>query len=95
MRVFPKKGYPKMDDVFHGSKPYEQMDALGGYQTPIFGSTPMHFQRSDGSLTEMTLPLPRPSESANFSRLSWHREKRTPFETTRKSPPEKKNELYC
>ena len=31
---------PKMDGLFHGSKPYEQMDDLGGFP-PIFGSTPI------------------------------------------------------
>ena len=29
---------PKMDGVYNG-KPYEQMDDLGGFYTPIFGNT--------------------------------------------------------
>ena len=28
-----------MDGEKIGSKPYEQMDDLGGYKTPIFGNT--------------------------------------------------------
>ena len=39
----PKIGgfwYPKMNGEHNGSKPYEQMDDLGGFTTPIFGSTP-------------------------------------------------------
>ena len=41
--VFPKIGGkpPKMDGENHGSKPYEQMDDLGGKGTPIFGLTPL------------------------------------------------------
>ena len=35
-RILP----PKMDGENKGSKPYEQMDDLGGF-TPIFGSTPI------------------------------------------------------
>ncbi len=31
---------PKMDGE-NNSKPYEQMDDLGGFTTPIFGSTPI------------------------------------------------------
>ena len=31
---------PKMDGENNGSKPYEQMDVLGGFH-PIFGSTPI------------------------------------------------------
>ena len=40
MGVEPKIGvqYPKMDGENNGSKPYEQMDDLGG-NTHIFGST--------------------------------------------------------
>ena len=39
--VVPKIGKtPKMDGENNGSKPYEQMDDLGG-NTPIFGNT--HF----------------------------------------------------
>ncbi len=30
-----------MDGENNGSKPYEQMDDLGGFTTPICGSTPM------------------------------------------------------
>ena len=30
-----------MDGENNGSKPYEQMDDLGGIPTPIFGSTPI------------------------------------------------------
>ena len=34
-------GYPKiMDGLFHGSKPYEQMDDLGGCFTPYFWKHP-------------------------------------------------------
>ena len=29
-----------MDGENNGSKPYEQMDDLGGFSPPIFGSTP-------------------------------------------------------
>ena len=32
---------PKMDGENNG-KPYEQMDDLGGFTPPIFGSTPMY-----------------------------------------------------
>ena len=41
--VEPKIGgckTPKMDGENNG-KPYEQMDDLGGFTTPIFGSTPI------------------------------------------------------
>ncbi len=38
---FQKKGYPNMDGDNNGSKPYEQLDDLGGFPTPIFGSTPI------------------------------------------------------
>ena len=43
--MFPKIGGfpPKMDGENNGSKPYEQMDDLGGWGgvfPPIFGSTP-------------------------------------------------------
>ena len=31
-----------MDGLFHGSKPYEQMDDLGGFP-PIFGGPPISF----------------------------------------------------
>ena len=34
---FPKK----MDGENNGSKPYEQMDDLGGKKNPMFGSTPI------------------------------------------------------
>ena len=32
---------PEMDGLFHGT-PYEQMDDLGGFYSPIFGSTPTY-----------------------------------------------------
>ena len=38
IRVFPKIGLkPPKWMVYNGSKPYEQMDDLGGFTTPIFG----------------------------------------------------------
>ena len=38
---FQKLWYPKLDGENNGSKPYEQMDDLGGFP-PIFGNTQMH-----------------------------------------------------
>ena len=31
-----------MDGENNGSKPYEQLDDLGGFTTPIYGSTPIY-----------------------------------------------------
>ena len=36
-----------MDGLFHG-KPYFLMDDLGGFYTPIFGSTPIWYHLGDG-----------------------------------------------
>ena len=36
--VSKNRGGPKMDGENHGSKPYEQIDDLGGFP-PIFGNT--------------------------------------------------------
>ena len=33
---------PKMDGENNGKPPYEEMDDLGGFQTPIFASTPIY-----------------------------------------------------
>ena len=44
MGVEPKIGEnfpPKWMVVYNGSKPYEEMDDLGGKTTPIFGLTPI------------------------------------------------------
>ena len=40
MGVEPKIGVPKMDGENNGSKPYEQMDDLGGF--PIYLETPIY-----------------------------------------------------
>ena len=55
MGVEPKIGFfsPKMDGENNGSKPYEQMDDLGGF-TPIFGSTPICMPHVTNIYTSIT-----------------------------------------
>ena len=51
-----------MDDLFHG-KPYEQMDALGGFPTPIFGSTPISWFSGFQWVLGFQFPTPNSQDS--------------------------------
>ena len=45
-----------MDGLFHGSKPYEQMDDLGGPKNPpIFGLTPISWKQVPAAILKIAV----------------------------------------
>ena len=52
MDVSKNRGNYKMDGLFHGSKPYEQMDDLVGFPI-IFGLTPI-FESDENLISDKT-----------------------------------------
>ncbi len=62
---------PKMDKVYNG-RPYEQMDDLGGFSTPIFGNTHIHTRICIPALFFLTAVHPTPPNIRRGSRATWN-----------------------